>query len=364
MKTRIILLSFLVILPISHAWAVTDLITLGSPTVSISSNTGAPGSLVTITVSHIPDISKTSYPYPDLYIYLPFSQPFGTAISSHCGGQDCFPIYTHDNAINQDLTNRTITFALPSTSNPKPVILNGLENTVCDVTINGKTVERFSTLCNTKNEPQGTYDIKIGWVLETDLDQKYTTNTIPFQVIGNPLQISSSPVADNGNTILKEYQNGTISQAQFYQDLRLRGWTDEQIRQALAVIGKLPHQMGVPGPDAGLPNNNTMQITNQTIPNTNNTSQPIVPIKAPVNITKVSINETKTNPIPENTTTSKENTTTSQIVYTTTQTNSTQMPARNNFMWNEVVIGLSSAAAAIMAGVVIFVKTHRGKHNA
>ncbi|MDE1725254.1 MAG: hypothetical protein KGH76_05095, partial [Thaumarchaeota archaeon] len=79
---------------------------------------------------------------------------------------------------------------------------------------------------------------------------------------------------------------------------------------------------------------------------------------------KVTINTTKTNPISENITTPKENVTTSQVVYTTTQTNSTEIPAKSNFMWNEIVIGLSSAAAAIMAGVVIFVKTHRGRHNA
>lgn len=349
------------ILPISHAWAVTDLSTLGSPSVSISPDTGAPGTLVTITVSHIPDISKTNYPYPDLYIYLPFSEPFGTAVSSHCDGEDCFPIYTHDDAVNQDLTNRVITFTLPSMSNPKPVFLNGLENTICDVAINGKTVERFSTLCNTKNEPQGIYDIKIGWALETDLDQKYIVKEIPFQVTGSSLQAPSSPVADNGDTILKEYQNGTISQAQFYQDLRSRGWTDEQIRQALAVIGKLPHQMGIPGPDYGLPNNNITQSTNQTIQNTNNTAQPIIPIKIPV---KISSNTTKVNQVAENTTVPKENTTTSQTPFPQTSINSTQVPVKSNFMWNEIVIGLSTAAAAIMAGVVIFVKTHRSKYNA
>lgn len=353
----------LAIIPITHAWAITDLSTLGSPDVSISSSTGSPGSKVVITVSHIPDISKTSYPYPDLYIYLPFSLPFGAAISSHCGGEDCFPIYTHDDALNQDLANRVITFSLPSTNNPKPTFLNGFENTVCDVTINGKTVERFSTLCNAKDEPQGTYQIKIGWVLETDLDQKYIIKTIPYQVIGGVLQ-SSSPVADNGNTILKEYQNGTISQAQFYQDLKSRGWTDEQIRQALAVIGKLPHQMGIPGPDSGLPINQTSPGHNTTI--TNMTIQePILPISKQIANAIANNSNTENNVIVSNTT----NYTNSSVSIQQNSTGKTDIipihtPAKNDFMWNEIIIGLSTAAAAIMAGVVIFVKTHRSKANA
>ncbi|MGI0074926.1 MAG: hypothetical protein ACREA5_03165, partial [Nitrosotalea sp.] len=139
MKSTLLLLIGLGAIPLCNAVWAADLSTLGSPYVSISPNSGPPGTKITITVSHIPDISKTSYPYPDLYIYLPFSQPFGTTLPSHCGGQDCFPIYTHDDALNNDFADRTITFSLPSTSNPKPVFLNGFENSVCDVTVNGKT---------------------------------------------------------------------------------------------------------------------------------------------------------------------------------------------------------------------------------
>ena len=235
----------------SSVWA-TDLGTLGSPQVTMTPTSGPPGTKITITVSNIPDISKASYPYPDLYIYLPFSQPFGTSLTSQCGGQDCFPIYTHDDALNHDLATRIISFSLPSTNNPNPVFLDGFENSVCDVTVNGKTLERFSTLCNTKDEPQGLYQIKFAWVLESDSEQSYTTKTIPFFVTP-AMHTSEGPVADNGDTILKQYQNGTISEAQFYAKLKARGWTEEQVRQALAVIGKLPHQMGISGPDYKLP---------------------------------------------------------------------------------------------------------------
>lgn len=355
---------------LNSVWATTDLSTLGSPDVTISPPiSGAPGTKITITISHIPDISKASYPYPDLYIYLPFSQPFGTSLSSHCEGQDCFPVYTYNDAANQNFSNRTITFSLPSTSNPAPVFLNGMENTVCDVILNGKTIERFSTLCNTKVEPLGLYQIKLAWILESNLEQRYTVKTIPFIVTSQTVS-PSSPIADNGNTLLREYQDGTISQAQFYTQLKSRGWTDEQIRQALAVIGKLPHQMGISGPDSKL---NFSQM-NSSIPNENNASavtsiqkiQTTPPtIKSDTNVSKAEPEQNLQN----NSSLSPPNTSTIQHI----QNNSTNQPVQNNSadqstqdnsFGNGMIIGLSASAAAIMAVVITYVKTQRGKKNA
>ena len=342
-------------------WATTDLGTLGSPNVTMSPTSGPPGTRITITISDIPDISKTSYPYPDLYIYLPFSQPFGTTLTSHCGGQDCFPIYTHDDALNHDVANRIITFSLPSTNNSKPIFLNGFEDSVCDVTVNGKVLERFSTLCNTKDEPSGLYQIKLAWVLESDSEQSYITKTIPFFVTPG-VPPSQSPVADNGDTILKQYQNGTISEAQFYAKLKARGWTDEQVRQALAVIGKLPHQMGVSGPDDKLPTYQTNSSVNSenTTSVTNTTKielpQPVIRLDntTQVNTTKIKTEqENTTSPIKQN----------ASIIKTEQNSPTDQVP-QNNPMWNEIIIGLSVAAAAIMAGVTVFVKTYRSKQNA
>ncbi len=337
----------------SAVWATTDLGTLGSPHVTISPTSGPPGTKITVTISNIPDISKTSYPYPDLYIYLPFSQPFGTTLTSHCGGQDCFPIYTYDDALNHDSADRIITFSLPSTNNSKPVFLNGFENSVCDVTVNGKILERFSTLCNTKDEPQGLYQIKLAWILESDSEQSYTTQTIPFFVTPG-MSPSGGPVADNGDTILKQYQNGTISETQFYAKLKTRGWTDEQIRQALAVIGKLPHQMGVSGPDDKLPLNQTNSSTNPVnITSQTNITKPEIKLD---NITSINTTKIKTEqgnatlPARQNSSAVKQ-----------VQNNSIVQPPQNDSMWNGIIIGLSIAAAAIMAGVTIFVKTHRSK---
>jgi hypothetical protein len=343
------------------AWATADLSILGSPDVVISSNSGPPGTRITITVSHIPDISKTSYPYPDLYIYLPFSQPFGNALSSHCGGQDCFSIYTHDDALNYDFADRTITFSLPSASNPKPVFLNGLENTVCDITVNGKVVERFSTLCNTKDEPQGLYHIRLAWMLETDLEQSYTVKTIPFIVTSELPSSSSSSVANNGDVLLKEYQNGIISQDKFYAELRSRGWTDEQIRQALGVIGKLPHQMGIPGPDNKL----SFSQVNSYANSENNASSEASAEKLesiPQKLTPdINTNTSKFEQNRENN--SSLSTQQETLTIQSIQNNSTIQFSQNNSLWNGIIIGLSISAAVIMSAVVIFVKTQKGKKN-
>ena len=233
---------------LSAVYATSDLSSLGSPDITISPTSGPPGTEITIMVTNIPDVSKETYPYPDLYIYLPFSQSFGTTPQSQCGASDCFPIYTHDEAMNHDFADRNVTFALFSTLNPNSVYLNGYENTPCDVVVNGKTVERYSTLCNTKDQPPGTYNIQFAWVEENAPQIKYVVKTVQFTVTtGQALQPPQK--VDNGNSIIVAYQNGAISESEFYSKLSAMGWSSEEIRQALATIGKLPHQMGAPVPD-------------------------------------------------------------------------------------------------------------------
>ena len=239
----------LIVLPLlNSAGATSDDSTLCSPSVTISPISGPPGTPITITVSNIPDISKETYPYSDLYIYLPFSESFGTTVQSQCGGGDCFPIYTHYDAVNHDFGPRTVTFTLFGTINPNPVYLNGFENSVCDVVVNGKTVERYSTLCNTKDQPTGTYTIKLGWAEENAPQINSVVQTIQFAVTP-ALTPPPTQVADNGNSIIQAYQNGQISEAEFESKLSALGWNQDEIRQALATIGKLPHQLGAPVPD-------------------------------------------------------------------------------------------------------------------
>jgi hypothetical protein len=348
----------LIIIPLHYsAWATTDLGTLGSPDVTIFQNSGPPGTNIAIIISNLPDTSKEVYPYPDLYIYLPFSQSFGTSLSSNCAGQDCFPIYLHTDALNHDFAARIITFSLPSINNPKPIFLNGFENSVCDILVNSKTVERFSTLCNTKDQPQGTYQIKFAWALETDLKQTFIVKTIPFTVTP-AITSPTTQVADNGNIILKEYQNGTINQDQFYSKLKAKGWNDEQIRQALAVLGKLPHQMGVVGPDSGLPISQ-LNSSSQSIENTTKQGSPKLDFKLDVNTTggvkkeqnsqNKSISSTQQN---FSITQSLQN----KSISSTQQNFSAIQSPQNNSTWNSIIIGLSIAAITMMAAVVIIVK--------
>ena len=348
LKRSILLgLSLLIVIPFyCSAWATSDLSTLGSPDVTITPSSGPPGTLITITVSHLPDISKETYPYPDLYIYLPFSQPFGVTVQSHCEGEDCFPIYTHDDALKQNFGNRTITFSLFSTNNPNPILLNGYENSVCDVVLNGKTVQRYSTLCNTKEEPTDTYQIKFVWSLETNLEQSYIAKTVLFTVTPGSPSIPP-PVAENGNIVIKEYQNGAITGTEFENKLRALGWNDEQIRQALAVIGKLPHQMGGSGPDhtsdvlqqMNISQSNIEKPNSMMIKNNTRSSEPITG---------------QTNPLLNSTAQNDSSHTSDQII--------SQSVPGYSLAWNNVAIAIAIGTAGVVGGIVFVVKKTR-KHT-
>jgi len=276
----------LIILPLlSSVWATSDLSTLGRPNVTISPISGPPGTPITITVSNIPDISKEAYPYSDLYIYLPFSESFGSTVQSQCGGGDCFPIYTHYDATNHDFADRTVTFTIFGTINPNPVYLNGLENSVCDIIVNGKTAERYSTLCNTKDQPSGTYDIKLGWAEENAPQINHIVQTIQF-VVTQPVQPPPVQVADNGNSVIQAYQDGQITQSEFESKLAALGWNQNAIRQAMATIGKLPHQLDAPVPDQMQQIQQGVQKTyQQSNPSPVQTTQPVTPVQTTQQVT-------------------------------------------------------------------------------
>ncbi|HYL65959.1 MAG TPA: hypothetical protein VEU72_02265 [Nitrosopumilaceae archaeon] len=343
-KSILLGLSVLIVIPLyCSAWATTDLSTLGSPYVTITPSSGPPGTMITITVSHLPDISKETYPYPDLYIYLPFSKPFGATVQSHCEGEDCFPIYTYDDALKQNFENRTITFTLFSTNNPNPIFLNGYENSICDVILNGKIIQRYSTLCNTKDEPTGTYQIRFVWLLETNLEQRYTAKTVQFTVTPGSPSIPP-PVAENGNIVIKEYQSGVINGAEFENKLRALGWNDEQIRQALAIIGKLPHQTGGSGPD------HTSNVLQQ------------------VNISQNNIEKPSSGMI-ENNTRSSESTTVqthtivndaeqNSLSYTPQQIISQPIPSHSS-TWNNVAITIAIGTAGVVGSIIFVMKKTR-----
>ncbi len=330
----------LILLPISSAWATSDLSTLPSPNVTIFPTSGPPGTKITVTISNIPDISKETYPYPDLYIYLPFSQSFGVTPQSECGGMDCFPIYTHDEAVNHDFADRQVNFTLFSTINPSPVYLNGFENSVCDVSVNGKIVERYSTLCNTKDQPIGTYQIKLGWAEENAPQINYIVKTVQFTVTSGSSPLAPQKV-DNGNSIIQAYQSGQISESEFYSKLSALGWNAEQIREALATIGKLPHQMGAPAPDQmqqiqqGV-QKASLQYSSPTVQTIPQTTQPADQVQTAESLTPYKIPQPTQSPVP---TDSNQNT--------------------PNYSLTMITIGASVGAAAAIGGSIFLAKSRK-----
>ena len=110
--------------------------------------------------------------------------------------------------------------------------------------------------------------------------------------------------------------------------------------------------MGVSGPDSKLSIYQT-NSTNNTNVIQKNTTVSVIPqpeIKQNTNVTN--IKEESNTPVQQNSTIQP------------TQDNSVPVPTQSNSMWNNIIIVLSIVAAAIMAGVIIFVKMYRSKGNA
>ncbi|MEX0764925.1 MAG: CFI-box-CTERM domain-containing protein [Nitrosopumilaceae archaeon] len=238
-----VIISLLLILPISNqAWAKYDASHLREPEITVTPTSGPPGTEITITVSNFPDVSDEPYPYPDFYVYLPFAAAIGSNIPGPCGKEMCFPIYTYEDAQRGNFADKTVTFTLFSLSNPKPVYEAGLLHSVCDVVVNGKIQQSFPDTCFKKNQPAGDYEIKFAWATKTHPDEPYFLKTVTFTVTegGEAPEATSENPAD---VIIKQYDLGLISEAEFEEKLRDIGYNSEEIRQAKALIGKLPHQI-------------------------------------------------------------------------------------------------------------------------
>ncbi|MEM2785119.1 MAG: hypothetical protein QXW37_04515 [Candidatus Nitrosotenuis sp.] len=50
-----------------------------------------------------------------------------------------------------------------STQNPKPTLQSGQWESVCDLKVNERTITRYGTICNEKDQPLGEYEIKFAW---------------------------------------------------------------------------------------------------------------------------------------------------------------------------------------------------------
>ena len=242
LKKLLALTLLLLLIPISAAWAAYDGSHLREPEIKMTPTSGPPGTKITITVSNFPDISDEPYPYPDFYIYLPFAAAaVGTNVPSQCGIEMCFPIYTYEEAQRKNFADKTITFTLFGLTNPKPVYLDGLPHSVCDIIVNSKVQQSYSDVCNTKSQPIGEYEIKLAWATKTKPDEPYFVKTLKFTVTeGSPPPEPEGLRLDQ--TLMDLYRDGVITEQTFENELKQIGYSDEEIRRAKSVLGKLPQQ--------------------------------------------------------------------------------------------------------------------------
>lgn len=242
LKKLLALTLLLLLIPFSSAWAAYDGSHLREPVITMTPISGPPGTKITITVENFPDISGEPYPYPDFYLYLPFAAAaVGTNVPGPCGKEMCFPIYTYEDAQRKNFADKTITFTLFSLTNPKPVYLSGLPHSVCDIVVNSKIQQSYSDVCNTKSQPTGEYEIKFAWATKTKPNEPYFIKTLKFTVTeGTPPSEPEGLRLDQ--TLMELYKEGVISEQTFEDELKGLGYSNEDIRQAKAILGKLPHQ--------------------------------------------------------------------------------------------------------------------------
>jgi hypothetical protein len=219
----------------------------GMPDISISPVSGPPGTEITITIKNMPPVPEGQDPRIEFFAYIPFVTALGSNVANNCNGEHCFPVYSFEEIADDKLAPKTIKFALFSTDNPKATVQGGFQQSVCDVKINEKTIERYGTVCTDKDQPLGNYEIKFAWGIQGS-DAFDVRKTLTFTVTEKGTQIVEKQ-ADPDEIILQQYQDGEITEEEFEKALRDLGYDDEGIRKAKALLGKLPHQQGQYAPE-------------------------------------------------------------------------------------------------------------------
>ena len=215
---------------------------LQMPTITINPSSGQPGTEVEIKVTNMPSTPENIDPRIEFFVYLPFVSAIGSNVPNNCGGDTCFALYTFDEFGENKLAPKTISFTLFSTTNEVPVTQAGLRESVCDLKVNGETVERYSETCTDIDQPVGDYDIKFGWGIQHsnlfDVRETATFTVLEKQFVPVVQEL------DKDELLMEQVLKGEISEKEFREKLTEMGWDDEKIRQATALIGLLPHQVG------------------------------------------------------------------------------------------------------------------------
>ena len=140
-------------------------------------------------------------------------------------------------------------YAIRSYYDPKPVVEAGWTESVCDLKINGNTIERYGKACIDNDQPVGDYEIKFGWGIQrSDLYDVQKTMTFTVTEKGS---VTEEPKQDEDEKIIDEYDKGLITEREFEQRLRALGYDDQELRRAKALIGKLETQQQFQAPLKG-----------------------------------------------------------------------------------------------------------------
>ena len=220
----------------------------GMPDIVITPISGPPGTEIEIKVKNMPPPPKGNDPRIEFFMYLPFVTALGDDnVKNNCNGEHCIPLYSFEEINADKVAPKTITFSLFSDQNPKPTLQNGLMESVCDVKINGQTVERYSTVCIDKNQPPGNYEIKFAWGIQRSnlFDIKKTFTFTVTESAAAQTEKFQNP----DDMIFEKYKNGEITEEEFVKQLTSLGYDANGIRQAKALLGKLPHQQGSFSPE-------------------------------------------------------------------------------------------------------------------
>ena len=204
---------------------------LGMPDITMNSESGPVGSMITINVSNLPMPPDGADPRLEFYMYLPASEEYGSQLTS-CDGY-CLILYSFDDIRNDQIEPKEITFALPSVKNPDPTSVQlsmsfadfgikegAVTSSVCDVVINNKIEYRFGYSCNNYDVPVGEYDISFGWAINNS-DVNDERQTITFTVTdelyqfkgisNNAIDITSKDmVGVSSNMILKKFEQNKM----------------------------------------------------------------------------------------------------------------------------------------------------------
>ena len=219
---------------------------LQMPTITINPTSGGPGAEVEIQVTNMPVAPENIDPRIEFFIYMPFLSAIGGNVPQNCAGDSCFALYTFDDVGESKFAPKKITFRLFSDTNPEPIVKAGWMESVCDLKINGQTIERYAKVCTEQDQPVGDYEIKFGWGIQQSglYDVRKTLNFTVTEKEFVPELISQ----DKDEFVIEQFEEGLISESEFKERLAELGYDPEEVRQAQALIGKLEHQEGFQTP--------------------------------------------------------------------------------------------------------------------